>query len=48
MYALPILFPLGLDMRSTVEKMGDQFSSVHMAAWGFISETFLMDETAGE
>ena len=34
MYALLLLFPLGLGMRSTAEKLGDQFSPVHKADKG--------------
>ena len=48
MYALLLLFPLGPGMRSTAEKLGDQFSPLHRAAKGFKNETFLADDTAGE
>jgi len=48
MYALLLLFPLGPGMRSTAEKLGDQFSQVHKTAKGFKSETLLADDTIGE
>jgi heme-degrading monooxygenase HmoA len=48
MYALLLLFPLGPGMRSTAEKFGQQFSSVHKTAKGFKSETLLADDTIGE
>jgi len=48
MYSLLLLFPLGPGMRSTAEKLGDQFSPVHRTAKGFKSETFLADDTGGE
>ena len=48
MYALLLLFPLGPGMRSTAEKLGNQFSPVHRAAKGFKTETFLVDDTTGE
>ena len=48
MYALLLLFPLGPGMRSTAEKLGNQFSPVHRAAKGFKAETLLVDDTTGE
>lgn len=48
MYALLLLFPLGPGMRSTAEKLGDQFSPVHKTAKGFKNETFLADDSTGE
>lgn len=48
MYALLLLFPLGAGMRSTAEKLGDQFSPVHRTAKGFKTETFLVDDTTGK
>jgi len=48
MYALLLLFALGPGMRSTAEKLGDQFAPAHRAAKGFKTETFLVDDTAGE
>lgn len=48
MYALLLLFALGPGMRSTAEKLGDQFAPAHRNAKGFKSETFLADDTAGE
>lgn len=48
MYALLLLFVLGPGMRSTAEKLADQFSPVHKAAKGFKTETFLLDDTTGE
>jgi heme-degrading monooxygenase HmoA len=35
-------------MRSTAEKLVDQFSSIHRTAKGFEAETFLVDDTTGE
>lgn len=48
MYALLLLFPLGPGMRSTAEKLGDQFSPVHRTAKGFKDEIFLADDLTGE
>ena len=48
MYALFITFTLGPGMRSTAEKMADQFALVHRTAKGFTSGTFLGDDAVGE
>ena len=47
MYALLITFTLGLGMRSTAEKLADQFAPAHRTAKGFKSQTFLGDDTDG-
>lgn len=47
MHALLSTFNLGPGMRSTAEKLADQFATVHRNAKGFISETFIGDYTAG-
>ncbi len=48
MYALLLLVLVGPGMRSTAEKLCDQFSPIHRAAKGFKSKIFLADDTAGE
>ena len=48
MYALLITFTLGLGMRSTAEKLADQFAPAHRTAKGFKSQTFLGDDTDDE
>ena len=48
MYARLVMFTLGAEMRSTAEKLGDQFASVFKTLKGFKSATFLADDTASE
>jgi len=48
MYARLMMFTLGPGMRSTAEKMADQFAPAVRALKGFKSITCLVDETGGE
>jgi len=48
MYAQLVMLTLGPGMRSTAEKLADQFAPAVRALKGFKSETFLGDETVGE
>ena len=48
MYAQLYMFTLGPGMRSTAEKIADQFASKHKTIKGFKSVTYIGDETVGE
>lgn len=48
MYARLVLITLGADMRSTAERLADQFNASLQALQGFRGATFLADEVAGE
>ncbi|MCK4348804.1 MAG: hypothetical protein KAW47_09335 [Thermoplasmatales archaeon] len=48
MYALLTMFTLGPGMRSTMEKLVDEFAPVHRNMKGFKSMTFFGDDTVGE
>jgi len=48
MYARLVMFTLGPGMRSTAEKLADQFASAHKTLKGFKSATFIGDDTVGE
>jgi len=48
MYANLLMFTLEPGMRSTAEKLADQFAPVVRAQKGFKSITFLSNETVGE
>ena len=48
MYARLTMFTLGPGMRSTMEKLTDQFASVLKTLKGFKSATFFGDDTVGE
>jgi hypothetical protein len=48
MYARLVLFTLGPGMRSTGEKLADQFAPALGAQKGFKSVTFFLDDIVGE
>lgn len=48
MYASLLMFNLGPGMRSTAEKLVDQFAPVVRTLKGFKSITFLGNDTVGE
>jgi len=48
MYAQLFMFTLGPGMRSTAEKIADQFASKHETLKGFKSVTYIGDEAVGE
>ena len=48
MYAQLVMFTLGPGMRSTADKLADQFASAHKTLKGFKSATFIGDDTVGD
>ena len=48
MYAQSVMFTLGPGMRSTADKLADQFASAHKTLKGFKSSTFIGDDTVGD
>jgi len=48
MYAQLVMFTLGPGMRSTADKLADQFASAHKTLKGFKSSTFIGDDTVGD
>ena len=48
MHARLVMFTLGPGMRSTSEKLADQFASAHKTMNGFKGATFIGDDTVGE
>ena len=48
MYARLVILTLGPGMRSTAEKLADQFAPVLRTLKGFKGVTFLADDAAGE
>ena len=48
MYAQLVMFTLGPGMRSTADKLADQFASAHKTLKGFKNSTFIGDDTVGD
>ena len=48
MYARLVMFTLGPGMRTTADKLADQFSSIHENMKGFKGATYIGDDSIGE